>query len=89
MARIEVSTSELLEAVRSATGAHVNPDDAFTVAEISEAMGAGERVTRDKLAKLKAAGCLEIIFVEREALDGRMRKVPAYRFRAPSKKARR
>lgn len=83
---MNITTSELLEAVRSATGAHMNPDDAYTVAEISEAMGNSRQLTCQKLARLKTAGLLEILRAPREDLGGRMQMVPAYRFRAKAKK---
>jgi hypothetical protein len=87
MARITISTSELLEAVKTATGANANPDDAYTVAEISEAMGAGVHVTRERLNRLKRAGLLEVLSARREALDGRLGMVPAYRFLKGKKRA--
>ncbi len=86
MARVTVSESELLEALKTATDAHMNPDDAYTVVEICEATSCGREVTCRKLNRLKTANLIEVVSLRREALDGRMRVVPGYRFLKPKKK---
>lgn len=83
---MNISTSELLEAVRSATGSHVNPDDAFTVAELSEALGNSRGLTCQKIAQLQKEGLVEVLRVSRPRIDGAMGVVPAYRFRSKAKK---
>lgn len=76
-----ITTSELLEALRTATGAHVNPDDVYTASEISEASSASLGVVRAQLSRLKQSNLLECVKVQREFLDGRRALVPGYRFR--------
>lgn len=85
---MNISTSELLEAVRSATGSHVNPDDAFTVGELSEALGNSRALTCQKIAKLQKEGLVEVVRVSRPRIDGCMSVVPAYRFQKPKAKKR-
>jgi hypothetical protein len=84
---MNISTSELLEAVRTATGAHVNPDDAFTVTELSEALGNSRDLTCKKIGRLQREGLVEVVKVKRSRIDGLETLVPAYRFLA--KKAKR
>lgn len=83
---MNISTSELLEAVRSATGSHVNPDDAFTVGELSEALGNSRALTCQKIGQLQRAGMVEVIRVSRPRIDGANGMVPAYRFLKKAKK---
>jgi DNA-binding Lrp family transcriptional regulator len=91
MASVKVSESELLEALKSAVSGHENPDDAHTVVEIAAAMGASRPLTCERLLRLKKAGLIEVVRVERERLDGGRSIVPAYRFlnRKRTKKGKR
>lgn len=84
MARVNISTSELLEAVKSATGAHLNPDDAFTVSELSEALGNSRQLTCRKIRLLRDH--VEVVKVKRTRIDGMESLVPAYRFKSKAKR---
>lgn len=72
---ISVTESELLEALAAAGAA---PEDARTVAEMSELVGYGTTTVRQTLGTLAKAGRLQTHFVERLRIDGRRTKVPAY-----------
>lgn len=85
---MNITTSELLEAVKSAVGAHVNPDDAFTVTELSDALGNSRTLTCRKIRLLQKESLVDVVKVQRPRIDGMMTLVPAYRFRK-SQKAKR
>ncbi|NIR76801.1 MAG: hypothetical protein GWN53_17380 [Gammaproteobacteria bacterium] len=81
MDRIEVTESELLEALQEATDAEPDwgPSDAHTVRELAAAMDVDRSVVRRKLRPLIFDGQAEAVKVRRPAMDGSLRKVPAYR----------
>lgn len=88
MARITISESELIDALRAATGnGESGPADAFTLKEIKAATGWGDRRVLAHLYLLKAQGMLQIVTVNRERLDGRVGGVPGYRFLKKPRKA--
>lgn len=89
MARVEITTAEIVDALTAAiaTG-EVAPADAFTREEIHDATGWGLPRISKHLRVLKAQGQVEVIIVSRERVDGRMSPVPCYRF-LRSKKAKR
>ena len=68
-----------LETLYQQAGA--GPDDAFTVEELGDIMDLGEKAVRRRLRRVKQAGRLEAMFVMREALNGTVVRVPAYRLR--------
>jgi hypothetical protein len=78
---LDLTESELLQAIADAA-AHNTPDDpdgAFRVAEVAEALGwSGKRVIH-ALYKVQAAGKLQRCKVWRIDLAGRRMPVPAYR----------
>jgi hypothetical protein len=81
VAPVEISESEILEALRESIGnPDLGPSDAFTRGEIAVAMGWGLTKTGKELTALKAKGQLEVLRVRREGLDGRPASVPGYRF---------
>lgn len=89
MARVEITTSELIDALRAATGnGEEGPADAFTRNEIKAMTHWGFPRITDHLTALKQQGLLDVVWVNRERLDGRVVKVPGYRFLRPAKKAR-
>lgn len=79
MAPVEITEAEILEALRESFG-DSGPADAFTRAEIAEAMGWGVDRTSSQLTRIKRRGQLEVVKVQRETLDCRMVTVPGYRF---------
>ena len=87
MKPITVTTNELLDALRAAapvTGA--TPKDAYSMTELAAATGWGRARISQQLAALKTAGRLEIVNVQREAIDGLMRQLPVYRILPVQKK---
>lgn len=77
---IAISTNEIFEALRAAAGQRpISPDDAFTMREIQAALGWSNVLATGHLLRLKAEGMIQPVRVVREALDGRMMHVPAYR----------
>lgn len=69
-----------LEALYSANCA--GPDDVFTVTELADLMGLGEKSIRRRLRQAKKLGRLDVIMVVRENLNGVAVPVPAYRLRS-------
>lgn len=81
MARIAISESELIEALRAATGnGESGPADAFTRNEIKAATGWGDDRISAHLHLLKDQGMLQVVRVRRRRLDGQVNPVPGYRF---------
>ena len=79
--RVVVSESELIEALREASGkASLGPADAFTLAEIRAATGLGVDAVTAHILRLKAAGAIRVVRVTRIAIDDTRRNVPAYQF---------
>jgi hypothetical protein len=88
VARIELSASEIIDALRAATGnGELGPADAFTRNEIQAAIGWGLPRISAHLLALKSRGLVEIVTVKRERLDGLIASVPGYRFLKAKKKA--
>jgi DNA-binding transcriptional regulator PaaX len=84
--RIEITESELLEALRTARPtADTGPADACTLLELADAMAVNERTARKALHRLWRAGRIECVRVTRPAMDGRLSNVPAYRVVKPAK----
>lgn len=67
--------AELEELTRSGT----TPDGFYTTKELADLLGLGKVSMTKRLDLAKKAGRLEVVFVKREALDGRMMRSPAYR----------
>ena len=77
-ATIDVTESELLEALRAAVA---TPDrgDGLTTPELAQALGWSEDRVRRALRRLRAQGIVEPTRVRRETLSGVMQPVPGYR----------
>lgn len=89
MARVEITDSEIVDALNAAIGTgEMAPADAFSREEIHDATGWGLPRISKHLRALKAQGQVEIVIVSRERVDGRLGPVPCYRF-LRSKKAKR
>lgn len=87
MARVEITTSELIDALRAASGSgDVGPSDAYTRNEIKAATGWGMPRISGHLHELKKAGLVEIVAVKRARLDDRIASVPGYRFLKKAKR---
>lgn len=78
MASIDVTESELLEALRAAVA---TPDRGvgMTTPELALALGWSEQRVRDALRRLRAQGVIEPTRVWRRNLGGVMQPVLAYR----------
>ena len=81
--RITVTDSDLLEALREAIErrGEDSPDDAFSVDELSDAMGCHPATARKAIKRMIGAGTVEPVRVKRRAMDGRLANVVAYRLR--------
>lgn len=77
-ATIDVTESELLEALRAAVA---TPDrgDGMTTPELAQALGWSEQRVRDALRRLRAQGAIQPVRVPRETLAGVVQLVPGYR----------
>lgn len=78
---VELTVSEILEALRVAGEPAQDPEGYFTVTELSQAAGIADRTLRTWLLQLKKAGRLSVSQVRREQLSGTFKNVPAYRLR--------
>ena len=79
---MNITESELLNELRLAlSGSPERPEGYLTAVEIAEAMGNVPRTVTIMLSKLHARGEIECVFIARPAIDGRLRKSPAYRLR--------
>jgi hypothetical protein len=67
--------AELEELTRSAS----TPDGFYTNKELAAVLGIGKVAMAKRLELAKRAGRLEVVFVQREAIDGRPLRSPAYR----------
>lgn len=76
-----VSDAALLDWLRQETLRREATGDAMTMAEIVEATRLPEERVRKMLKQMMIKGQLECVWVPRLALDGRYRRVPAYRLR--------
>lgn len=82
MEHIELTEQDLIEAVLEAQAARAEgAEGALTMRELIKQTGWGERRVQLRLDELKCGGRLDVVRVNREALDGRMVRVPAYRLR--------
>jgi len=83
MERVNVTESELLEAIRGLLAHTPESADAATITEMLEAMPVvTSRATLCKsIAALIKKGDAECVHVHRIAMDGRRRLVPGYRMR--------
>ena len=77
-ATIDVTESELLEALRAAVA---TPDrgDGLTTPELAQALGWSEDRVRRALRRLRAQGAIQPVRVPRETLTGVIQLVPGYR----------
>lgn len=82
-----ITQAEILDAIRDAVQTADVPD-AFTMRELQDATGWGEKQARAKMRVAKLAGRVDVVRVERENLQGRMMPVLAYRLVAPKKAKR-
>jgi hypothetical protein len=80
---MKITESEILDALRAASAQIANPDDAFSVLELSRAVGWSRPRVQEHLLELKRTGRIELVRVTREALNGRIIPVTAYRFVTP------
>ncbi len=81
---MDISSNEILDALRAANVSE-NAEGAYTAGEIADAINSCRARTCRLLNKLKGQGQIEVVRVNRVALDGRPSSVPAYRFIAPKK----
>lgn len=78
-----MTENELIEALRSAmAGGDAGPDDAHTVMEMCELTGHGQMFIRKHLKLLLNSGRAEMVRVNRQSIDGRIQRLPAYRIKA-------
>lgn len=68
-----------MRAIQTATSEE--PTDAHTTAEWTEKLGCHRHTMERLLRQAKAAGRLECVRVQRETLDGTIRRVSAYRLK--------
>jgi len=77
---MNISTAELLDALRSAGGdSAVDLDGSFSTTELMEAMRWSRPAALQNLKQLKRDGALEIVRIRREAVDGRVMLMAGYR----------
>ena len=78
---MKISTNELLDALTLAAGPRMaDPDSTYTTAELRRLTRWSLRHILEVLHELKADGRIEVQKVQREAIDGRVQFVSAYRF---------
>lgn len=80
--RIELTESDLIEALLAAQAPDAQGGGALSVRELMTQTGLSEKGVRKRLWKLLDAGRLECQLVGKPTLDGRTQKVPAYRLRS-------
>lgn len=77
---IDLTEAQIIEELQSALGkANGDSSRAFTTAEYADLSGLPKTVVRAKLTKLKAAGRLETVMVNRRNLADRFQQISAYR----------
>jgi response regulator of citrate/malate metabolism len=74
----EITYQELLDAIKAATMAD-GAKDGFTTNELAEASERSPLTTRRYIKRMLNDGLIERCFVRREAIDGRLFRVPGYR----------
>lgn len=80
MARVELSESEIIEALRNARrNKEPDPPGAFVPSEMAKKTGQAPRTIREQIAALRERGMIETVKVHREGSDGRQIQVNAYR----------
>ena len=79
MGRMNITTDDLLDALRAAMG--TAEGEGHTVQELVAATGWGKTNIRQVLGHLHHQGRLEVVRVKRPCLDGRMQSIPAYRIK--------
>lgn len=88
MATIDISESEILEALRTAKRERrPDPPGVFTISELAAKSGEVGRTLRLRMALLHRQGKVEVIPVQRERCDGMLTTVPGYRFLKAKRKA--
>lgn len=87
---MNITTSEILEALQAGSRCAIDPKDAFTVREMLDCTGWSRGKVNGHLLAIKKEGNLELVTVQRERLDGMMHACPAYRFtKSPKGKSKR
>jgi hypothetical protein len=76
---VNITTNELLEAIRKAQRSVKDPSGFTTTTEMMEASTMGRPTIAKHLRVFKVAGRLECRRVSRESIDGKQTMVPAYR----------
>ena len=77
---IDLTEAQIIEELQSALGkANGDSSRAFTTAEYASLSGLSRNHVRAKLSKLKAAGRLETVLVNRRNLADRFQQISAYR----------
>jgi len=71
--------TQLLQEIEAAFAAGSDPEGAMTSEDLAAQLGLGIKATRERLKRLKAAGRLEVVSVDRVTLAGNVSPVPAYR----------
>lgn len=82
MDRVSITESEILAALREAANARPDVDGAFTVEELKEVMGRGEKYIRALLRPLVKSGVVEAVQRPDVDLCNRPCKRHAYRVKA-------
>ena len=82
MDRVEVTATELLDALREATAHGASPENAITVTEMCERWGMSRQKAQRSLRAAMAGGKVECVQKPIIDISGRKTFVPAYRLRA-------
>jgi DNA-binding GntR family transcriptional regulator len=78
--RVNISTDDLLDAIRAALEAPADGEGA-TVHELTATMACGAGKVRRALKALSDQGRLEVVRLRRTMIDGRPSLVPGYRIK--------
>ncbi len=80
--KVNLSMSEVLEALRGAVRRVEVDDAAFTTEELADALGVHVRTVQYAIKALHKAGKLECVRKVKSTITGAQRPVPAYRIKA-------
>lgn len=84
---MRITESELLEALRDASRRSGADDSgALTSHELADALGVSHVTVLVYLKRVKRAGQLEVVRINREGVDGRVSPVTGYRVKPTGKK---
>jgi len=84
---IQITENEILDALRAAVRT-AKPDDrgAMRIEDICRATGWGTKFTHRQVREQIAAGMIEVVRIDHQSIDGRVVRVPAYRFKGKPRK---